>query len=448
MDSTTGVAAALTAPLPEAEVQSIPQPRWSLATRIAFRFTFAYFVLYMLPFPSEWIRLPGHDSENFIERWYARAGHFAVPWIGKHVLHLSKDITVFPNGSGDTTYNWVAVLCFAVLAAIAALVWSLLDRRRANYQKPWAWFRIALRVWLGAYLALYGLFKVYPAQFPPPYLARYLERYGDSSPMGILWTMMGASRAYSAFAGAVELSGGVLLFVPPLATLGALIAVAAMANVFAMNMAYDVPVKLFSFHLMLAGIIIAAPDLRRLCEAVISDRAVSARTQVQLVNRAWIARAVIAAQFVFAAYVLVYLAIGAHKQSAAYAELAQKTPNYGIWQVDDFVLDGKLRLPLTTDGERWQDVVIQGPGGAVIVPMDGRLDRCQAKVDDAKNTMEITSAQPKWSAQLTYARDGDKLTLEGTREGKPVKVTLHRIEPQFLLKTRGFHWLNEFPFNR
>ena len=35
-----------------------------------------------------------------------------MPWVGRHILHLSYAITVFPNGSGDTTYNYVEVLCF------------------------------------------------------------------------------------------------------------------------------------------------------------------------------------------------------------------------------------------------------------------------------------------------------------------------------------------------
>lgn len=443
--ATQPATALLGSPAPEDET---PEKRWSTSTRVAFRFAFTYFALYLLPFPAEWLRLPGHDGENFIERWYASAGHAAVPWVGRHVLHLAKDITVFPNGSGDTTFNWVAALCFVVIAAVATLVWSIFDRERPNYENLHSWFRIALRLWLGAYLALYGLFKVFPAQFPPPYLARYLEHYGDSSPMGILWTMMGASRAYSAFAGAVELLGGVLLFIPSLATLGAFLGAASMANVFAMNMAYDVPVKLFSFQMLAASVIIATPDLRRLFDVLVRNRAVAARTQAALFNKPWKARSLLAVQFVFAAYVLIYLTIAARNQARSLAELPQKTPNYGIWQVDDFVLDGKLRPPLTTDAERWQDVVIQSPSGAVIVPMDGTLDRCQAKVDEAKKTIEISSAQPKWAAKLTYARQGDSLTLEGMRNDKPVKLTLHRIDPPFLLKTRGFHWVNEFPFNR
>jgi len=445
MESTT---AAVTALEPAQEL-SRPQPRWGFGTRIGFRFAFAYFVLYMLPFPSEWLHLPWRQSgPNLSERWYDAAGQKIVPWVAKHILHLSKDITIFSNGSGDTTYNWVAVLCFVILAAMVTVVWSIADRKRTNYEKLHAWFRVVLRLWLAGIIGLYGMFKLYQAQFPAPYLARYLERYGDSSPMGILWTLMGASRAYTFFTGTVETLGAVLLIIPRLATLGALVSAAAMTNVFVMNMTYDVPVKLFSFHLLLASIFVAAPDLEPLWDFFVHGRNAQLCPDAPELRRKRSRQALRIAQFAAGAYMLLFLAIGAHQQAQSIAGMPQKTPNYGIWQVDEFWLDGKLRPPLLTDNDRWQDLVIQSPGGAIIVPMNGTLDRSQAKVDVAKNTLEVTSSQPKWSARLTYARRGDTLTLEGSEDGRPLKVTLHRVDPPFLLKTRGFHWVNEFPFNR
>ena len=103
---------------------------WNLATRIAFRFVFAYFVLYAFPYQAP------------LER--------VVPWVGSHILHLSHAITVFPNGSGDTTYNYVEVLCFLAVATVATLTWSLLDRRRANYERLFQWLRLGIRFVVGS----------------------------------------------------------------------------------------------------------------------------------------------------------------------------------------------------------------------------------------------------------------------------------------------------------
>ena len=43
----------------------------------------------------------------------------------------------------------------------------------------------------------------------------------------------------------------------------ALRTVAVMANVFMLNLCYDVPVKLFSFQVLLLAIVVAAPDVPR-----------------------------------------------------------------------------------------------------------------------------------------------------------------------------------------
>ena len=41
------------------------------------------------------------------------------------------------------------------------------------------------------------------------------------------------------------------------------------------------------------------------------------------------------------------------------------------------------------------------------------------------------------------------VTLSGVFEDGPVEVSLRKVPlPSFLLVGRGFHWINEFPFNR
>jgi hypothetical protein len=82
---------------PAADSASPPpdtQPVWTPAQRVVCRFVFAYLVLYILPFPLEW----GTNG------WYASLWHALVPWVGRRIFHV--EITVFTNGSGDTTFNY------------------------------------------------------------------------------------------------------------------------------------------------------------------------------------------------------------------------------------------------------------------------------------------------------------------------------------------------------
>ena len=110
----------------------------------------------------------------------------------------------------------------------------------------------------------YGMAKVFPGQFGAPTLDRLLEPYGQSSPMGLLWTFMGDSRPYAFFTGVVECLGGLLLFSQRTTTLGALVVAAAMGNVAMLNFSYDVPVKLYSSHLFALAVLLLLPDIPRL----------------------------------------------------------------------------------------------------------------------------------------------------------------------------------------
>ena len=220
-------------------------PQWNSATKIAFRFAFVYFSLYNFYLPLHFLPFPPFSQIFALYSW---ACSLAVRLVSLRVLHLSHNFaTDYLNtsaGSKDTTFDYVEVLCFFVISVLATVIWSLLDRRRPNYQWLYKWFIVFLRLALAAAMIPYGAAKIFPSQFPEPALSKLLQPYGDSSPTDLFWTFMGASRTYSAFGGATEVLAGILLVVPRLATLGALVATAVMTNVLMLNVGYDVAVKL------------------------------------------------------------------------------------------------------------------------------------------------------------------------------------------------------------
>ena len=79
--------------------QMLPAPRWNLATRIAFRFCFAFFSLFILTFPAGTF-IP---FTNFIATGVGRFWNAVVPWVGTHILHIGYPILLDETGSGDRT---------------------------------------------------------------------------------------------------------------------------------------------------------------------------------------------------------------------------------------------------------------------------------------------------------------------------------------------------------
>ena len=106
----------------------------------------------------------------------------------------------------------------------------------------------------------------------------------------------GSISGYNAFAGGSEMLAGLLLFIPMFTTIGALVAIAVMSNVFVLNMCYDVPVKLYSFHLLLMAMVLAAPHLRSGAGLFFSDES-GTSPWPQLFRRKWVSRAWLGSQF-------------------------------------------------------------------------------------------------------------------------------------------------------
>ena len=132
---------------------------------------------------------------------YGRIWDALVPWVARHVLHLSHEVLWWPNRSGDTTYNWVQTFCFLALALTAACIWSLVDRKRGAYPQLFRWLRSYVRYYLAWALLRYGALKVGLIQFAPPGLDQLMQPFGDASPLSLLFMSIGASAPYSIFGG-------------------------------------------------------------------------------------------------------------------------------------------------------------------------------------------------------------------------------------------------------
>lgn len=418
---------------------------WGVSKRIVFRFVFSYLFLYNFPFPVGSIPYTGWPAQKYEDMWEA-----VIIWTGKHVLHLPKPITFFPTGSGDTTSSYVRLFMMAVLAVVATIAWTLFERKHKEYVRLHEWMRIYVRYVLGVTLLSYGLDKVIPNQMIPPLPSQLLERFGDMSPMGLLWSFMGFSIPYMIFAGGVETVGGLLLFTRRTTPLGALVACGAMFNVAMLNYSYDVPVKLYSTNLFLMGVFLLAPDMRRVANVLaLNQPAAPVNLKFPLTLRAtWMKVTRYAVKAAFVGYILVSLT---HGELAEHRDLQKKSPLYGAYDVEEFSDNGQTLPPLMTDTKRWENVAFDFPTYTQIRMMDGKLEYFHTDFDAAKGIVTFSTGQDKGKKYpLTYTRpDPMHVVLLGKLRDDALVVRLKRIdESKFLLISRGFHWINEYPVNR
>ena len=164
------------------------------------------------------------------------------------------------------------------LAFLGCIIWSALDKRK-EYEKADYWMRTSIRYFVAMNALLYGTIKLFALQMPFPNLSQLATPLGDYLPMRLSWMFMGYSVPYQMFTGSMETVAGLLLLNRKTVTLGLLFAAGVFANVFVMNLAYDIPVKIFSGHLLFYSIFLLAQDGKRLIGVFILNQA-SAATQL------------------------------------------------------------------------------------------------------------------------------------------------------------------------
>ena len=355
------------------------------------------------------------------------------------------------TGSGDQTFNYVELFVDVCFALIGGTIWTAAVKARRMSAVTFDLTRVFARFYLARFMLIYGWVKVFPLQMPMPGPDRLMQPYGDASPMGIAWTFIGASTAYQIFSGVSELAAGYLLFWRRTAFAGSLLAMMVLLNIMAINFFYDVPVKLFSTHLFLIALFIAAPDLPRLVGMVGLNLPIAPNAhQPYWRLRGWSPRwAIYGTLATVAALTWTNISGGrtAMESRGPWREVPERT---GFYEVESFVHDGFVDRE-NEDALRWVRVGLNLPSLVGIQRANGRFERAFMQMDFDSLTASFWSrgeSRPE-EPQFTISEPEEGvIRLEGTYEGKPTTIVLRKTDGPTLLIDRGFRWINEVPFNR
>jgi hypothetical protein len=423
-----------------------PLAPWSEPKRLAFRFCFLYFATYIFFTPNNELPLINtlYDGLNNLL-------HRFIPLFSQHVFGYRKPITIFTNGSGDTTYDYMLWFFGIVLTLAGTIFWTLLDRKRKDYHALYYWIRVLVRYYLFYTMISYGFFKVIKVQFPFPSLYRLVQPYGDSSPMGLAWAWMGYSTTYNYFAGCAELLGGLLLLTRKTTAIGALISLGVMTNVFMINIGFDVPVKLLSFNTILMCLFLLEKDIQRLINFFILNRtAPPSDLAFPHYTRKWWRYSLPGIKLFFIVSLTWLTVSDAWGYYKGYGDIAPKPPLYGIYYPETFMRNNVPVPPVQTDTTRWNRLIVAYKDYGSIRLMNDSIKSYQFRIDTLTKTAVLYSFSDTLNkSRFNYVVDPPFLTLTGKMDGDSVFIKLKRFdENQFRLVSRGFHWVSEYPYNR
>ncbi|MBC2846563.1 hypothetical protein [Winogradskyella flava] len=425
---------------------SINQPSWSLFEKIGFRFSFVYFLLFIAfqnnsayPFWYDIFTLPLKWTREFI------------PWLGENVFHLSEPVFIGMTGSGDTTYDFLVLFCIASLALLCTLVWSFIDRKRQNYSKLYYWLTVAIRYYVGFMLISYGYSKVIQLQFPSPSPYRLIEPYGESSPMGLAWTFLGFSKGYNMFMGIAELLAGLLLFRKTM-TFGAFLTLMTAMNIMAVNYFYDIPVKIVSTHLVIMTLFLLIPNIKRLTLFFFTD----INTKLKVIKRPNFKKglniAMNSLKAVLVGYVIIYGFIETLDAQKQYGSKAPKPDLYGVYEVTDFIINGDTITDYKNE-KLWKSIAVQWPGSLQIRRFSGSKISYYGTEKDSltDDRLKLTRwGKADESFYMNYKKiDSTGLNFNFIFDGDTIQGYTKRFyKEDFILNSRGFHWISEQAYNR
>ncbi|MCF2517575.1 DoxX family protein [Dyadobacter sp. CY351] len=318
---------------------------WKPFEKVLFRIAFIYFVIQCVPL--DW-------------KFYRQV--FQINWLNLtygDIFELSRYQPRFFSGP-DTWANWAVILLIAIVGGI---VWGNRDKDKKEYNQLYYWLRVIVRYRLAAGLIAYGFIKFFPLQAPPPSLSNLNTAYGDFSAWKLFALSLGVVPDYQSFLGLVELAGGLLLLHRRTTTLATLIIIPFTGNVFISNLAYEGGEYIYSFYLIVLALFLFAFDANRLNNLLTLGKPTFPNRFKPVFSQNNIKQARIAFK---GAFVLFFVVIYGYKSYAGYHNYSYQYPTKpglaqaaGLYNVEQFVLNGDTLAYSPLDPVRWKDVVFE-----------------------------------------------------------------------------------------
>lgn len=426
------------------EIVSEEKTRWSLSRKIVTLFFCCYFLLYM--FPEPFSEIPGVSDVLSI---IIKPMEWLILWFGKTILGIATLEKIAQTGSGDTTFDYVRLLVLLILSLLITTI-TLIASKKKEFQSWFNFTWIYARYYLGLFLIIYGVIKLFEGQFGTPYIGRLEQNYGDSSPMGLLWTFMGHSKAYTFFGGLMELIPGFLLLFRRTTIAGALMAFGVMLNVVAMNFCYDVCVKLFSMHLVLMSLFILSPYLGRLFQFVFQQKTVQLKIARLSFEKKWqrITHKVLKIGFLILCGIIIVMT--SMEDTSGYVAKNYAKSFDGSYDITTFIKNGDTIQPIETDTLRWSKITME-EGFFGFKKSNNKKIRFDVKTDTIAKKITITSFDDSTKIyKFEYKRLPErKVIFKGKYESDTLEIiTKQKKKNEYLLNSTPFKWIHEYPFNR
>ena len=404
--------------------------RWTLLQKIAFRFFFVFLLLQVLT--EGFLGLPFRDS-NFVI-WNSIAERFTQPclWLNDHFFHYKYIPQVWSTFSG--ALHTIRDIIYLLTSVLVCAIWTVLDSKRASYNKVYYWFSRFLITMLSASVFFYGIIKIFPTQMAAPSFIDMEKPLGDFSPFWLLWRTFGYGKPFQVFFGILETAGALFILFRRIRVTGLFLIAATMINVIIIDYTYSVGnVMITAFYMLLITLFLLAPYLKQLFLFFFTQQPVALSYRGYVPQKRFIDRVVTGIIVVFLTSTFIS---NTHYAYGVYARRMNinKTIQYSV--IKNQLINGDTLQPILNDDLRWRswfERVRDGQRLVTITTMNSVVDKNYRIEEDSVNSALILypmNQADSASLKFNYTKIDDvNWQLEGTVRQKNMLIELQRVNP-------------------
>ncbi|MGE5108278.1 MAG: hypothetical protein ACM3H8_12080 [Sphingobacteriales bacterium] len=400
-----------------------PLQAWKSWQKIVFRFLFLFLGFFLLTYEFLFISLD-INFFNGLLKIYASAAQ-SLYWLDKHIYHSGYNPQIHQSIPGDNHFGIVFYLTTVILIVLAVTVWSVIDRHKTEYNKLYYWFRVYVRYMVALIMFGYGMDKLIPVQMSYPGVTELLTPLGEQNRFSTLWNYVGSSPGYEIYLGSCEVIGSLLLIFRRTYIFGSLFMCTILCNVAALNIFYNIPVKLYSSLLFVCVLFLLVPFTHQLIQLFFNGRAVSLDEKHYKFNRGWKKYLIIALGVALPAFCFIADTSRINKRHQQNLVNAKREK---LYDVTYFVTNDTLP-PLLTDTLRWKRFAFAYKNSAVIYNMQDKAGYYQCDIDTVKQTYTLhnNADTSKWDAFHYSYPQKNILQLSGIWKSNKVNILMKEV---------------------
>lgn len=362
-----------------------------------------------------------------------------VLWTGTLILRLQEPFIY--QLTSDSTGAFIHSLNLIVLALLGAWLWGQIQPN-LNYSKISYAFYTYIRYYLALQLFLYGFNKVFKCQFFLPEPNTLYTPVGKVSKDLLFWSAMGSSYFYTVFGGILEVLTASLLLFRKTYLLGSLMAFGILTNVLAINLGFNISVKLYASFFLFLSFTLISPYLQSLYAFFIHQKVSKSKIWFPAFSSPQ-RRFQYSFIKTISIWFLLFECLVPYFKVNNFNDDTQTRPLFhGAYRVTSFTKEGFSIPPLPTFSKRWKRVFIHRRGYFIIQTMDEKMQDYQFRYDltSQQFLLEHTETLIEYPLEYQQSERGD-LTLNGFIEDQNIQVRLTQLDwEQLPLLKQDFSW--------